>query len=297
MSDYLGHLAARSLDPAGAAVRPRLASRFEPLSPWAPPLAAERIAEELAAFETLAEETAEAPTRTSRPAETPRRRTASPEAVEEPLAPPRRRRARRDPVVEEIEPAPEGRRPALASLAAAAPASIAAPAPAAMVPPQGPVADRRVPPSEASPAAEKAEQGQQGQQGRQGQEKSGTGTLLYVPVVPAVPAVPDVPVPVRPFLPNRSPGGEASKASPSEDRQTSKRETASAILQPKVTVIEREPFPGHREPPAATIQVTIGRIEVRATPAAKAPVRERPAAPSAPSLEEYLRQRSKGSRG
>ena len=53
----------------------------------------------------------------------------------------------------------------------------------------------------------------------------------------------------------------------------------------------------HREAPAPTIQVTIGRIEVRATPAAKAPVRERPAAPSALSLEEYLRQRSKGGRG
>jgi len=98
-------------------------------------------------------------------------------------------------------------------------------------------------------------------------------------------------------LPSRIPRAEASKRSPSEDRQTSKREPAAAVLQPKVTLVERAPVPVHREAPAATIQVTIGRIEVRATPAAKAPVRERPAAPSAPSLEEYLRQRSKGSRG
>ena len=96
----------------------------------------------------------------------------------------------------------------------------------------------------------------------------------------------------------RGPGGEASRANRSEPREPSQQETASTILQPKITVIERTPPPVHREAPAPTIQVTIGRIEVRATPAAKAPARERPAAPSSSlSLEEYLRQRSKGGRG
>ncbi|MEO6194248.1 MAG: hypothetical protein ABIS20_14665 [Thermoanaerobaculia bacterium] len=42
------------------------------------------------------------------------------------------------------------------------------------------------------------------------------------------------------------------------------------------------------------IHVTIGRIEVRATAAPKAPARERPAARPAVDLDEYLRQRSKG---
>ena len=95
----------------------------------------------------------------------------------------------------------------------------------------------------------------------------------------------------------RGPGGEASRANRSEPREPLQQETASTILQPKITVIERTPPSVHREAPAPTIQVTIGRIEVRATPAAKAPVHERPAAPSALSLEEYLRQRSKGGRG
>jgi hypothetical protein len=95
----------------------------------------------------------------------------------------------------------------------------------------------------------------------------------------------------------KSPASEAAKGIPSKDRQPSKRDPASTVLQPKITVVEPEPSPARREAPAPTIQVTIGRIEVRATPAAKAPVRERPAAPSSLSLEEYLRQRSKGGRG
>lgn len=72
--------------------------------------------------------------------------------------------------------------------------------------------------------------------------------------------------------------------------------TVSTVLQPKVTLAERDPFPVRRETPtpAPTIQVTIGRIEVRATPAPKAPVRERPSAPAALSLEDYLKQRSRG---
>ena len=91
-------------------------------------------------------------------------------------------------------------------------------------------------------------------------------------------------------------GGEASKGTPPQPPQPSKRETPAPILQPRVTVAEPAPPPVRREapPPAPTIQVTIGRIEVRATPAAKAPVVERQAARPAVDLEEYLRQRSRG---
>lgn len=54
-------------------------------------------------------------------------------------------------------------------------------------------------------------------------------------------------------------------------------------------VVGREPAP-----PAPTIQVTIGRIEVRATPPTAAPARAaRPATPKL-SLEDYLRSRSGG---
>ena len=62
--------------------------------------------------------------------------------------------------------------------------------------------------------------------------------------------------------------------------------------------MERAPFQARREEPVAepVIHVTIGRIEVRATPAPKAPARERPAARPAVDLEEYLRQRAQGER-
>jgi hypothetical protein len=67
-------------------------------------------------------------------------------------------------------------------------------------------------------------------------------------------------------------------------------------LQPRVTLAEPPP-PVRREAPAPTIHVSIGRIEVRANPAPKAPLRERPSAPAAVSLEDYLRRRSKGGEG
>jgi hypothetical protein len=65
-----------------------------------------------------------------------------------------------------------------------------------------------------------------------------------------------------------------------------------------VPAVERDPFSVRREPPAAetVIQVTIGRIEVKATPAPKAPARERPASRPAVDLDEYLKQRARGER-
>jgi hypothetical protein len=50
-----------------------------------------------------------------------------------------------------------------------------------------------------------------------------------------------------------------------------------------------------QQPPAPTIQVTIGRIEVRAEPPQPLPRRATPAAPRL-TLDEYLRQRSGGER-
>ena len=285
MSDYLGNLAARSLEPAQA-VRPRLASRFEPVPSATSPFQAEPAT----LFETAVEETAvaPAPTRGPRPVVAPRERMAPPEPVEEePSAPPRRRRTRRAPVVEEAEPVPERSRPEPAS------AAVAAPVPVAVAPLQKRFAGRGVLPSEASPPGPLSTGVERGND-TQAKE-------LVVPVVRAV--VRDESD--RPIAPDRSPlstpvergtGGEASRASRPKDRQPAQREPASTVLQPKITVIERTP-PPHREAPAPTIQVTIGRIEVRATPAAKAPARERPAAQPALSLEEYLRQRYKGGRG
>jgi hypothetical protein len=47
-------------------------------------------------------------------------------------------------------------------------------------------------------------------------------------------------------------------------------------------------------PPAPAIHVTIGRIEIRATTPAAAPVRRQPRQPSVMSLDEYLKQRAGG---
>jgi hypothetical protein len=59
--------------------------------------------------------------------------------------------------------------------------------------------------------------------------------------------------------------------------------------------VERQPFLVRQEAPAPepVIQVTIGRIEVRATPPAVQPPRPRPVAQTGVSLEEYLRRRSR----
>ncbi len=107
MSDYLGNLAARSLDPVPA-VRPRLASRFEPRSPAAAPLAASPAAAEPA----LVEESVEVRAETPRPRRSRRRvvMAAEPAVIEEPVEvraeTPRPQRSRRR-VVMAAEPAEE----------------------------------------------------------------------------------------------------------------------------------------------------------------------------------------------
>ncbi len=78
--------------------------------------------------------------------------------------------------------------------------------------------------------------------------------------------------------------------------EISPEKAAQAVPQPR-----QSPHFGTKEPlsgppsPAPTIQVTIGRIEVKATPAAEAP-RKRPTAPKSVSLDEYLRQRNERGR-
>lgn len=71
------------------------------------------------------------------------------------------------------------------------------------------------------------------------------------------------------------------------------------IAQPQVVSAPRrepaQPDPVRPEP-APVIQVTIGRIEVRATPPATRPARSARTTPPVMSLEEYLRGRNGGSR-
>jgi hypothetical protein len=72
--------------------------------------------------------------------------------------------------------------------------------------------------------------------------------------------------------------------------------TVPSVLQPKIAAADSQPFPSRRAEPAAepVIHVTIGRIEVKAMPAPKAPSRERSAAPATTGLDDYLRQRARG---
>ena len=262
MSDYLGNLAARSLDPAGGTVRPRLASWFEAVPSAFPALQTEPTAAPAFFEETVEERLAPAPEPVRRPARS-------------------RRRTRRAEVVEE-----EGME--VAGMVK----------PAAILPPQGGVVRRGGIPFEASPP---------------GPIGATLGSERPHPR-PSSPR-PSSPVPFQPPSPgeegdqqdrsNRVPlsrGGEWKGAGEGTGVRALGRGASEAklapmpLLQPRVTVAEPAPSPVRREapPPAPTIQVTIGRIEVRATPAAKAPVVERPASKPAVDLEEYLRQRSRG---
>jgi hypothetical protein len=77
------------------------------------------------------------------------------------------------------------------------------------------------------------------------------------------------------------------------------------VVQPRVTRVDHLeaqrrnsdtlPVPAQAPPPAPTIHVTIGRVEVRATAPAAPPPQRRPA-PRRMSLDEYLTQRSSGGR-
>ncbi len=85
-------------------------------------------------------------------------------------------------------------------------------------------------------------------------------------------------------------------------RQTYPPIPGTIVARPETrSYIEAKPpahfeMPARREPPP-TIQVTIGRIEVRATPpAAPSPRTQRPK-PPVMSLDEYLRKRAKGGGG
>ena len=73
---------------------------------------------------------------------------------------------------------------------------------------------------------------------------------------------------------------------------------APIIAQPRVTPYAKPAAPALTEPqampqPVPTIQVTIGRIEVRATPPPAPPQNRRPA-PAVMSLDEYLNGQARG---
>jgi len=258
MSDFLGHLAARIVDPERA-VRPRLASRFEPVSPAAPALPDNGGLQGPSLVEVRAEEPAIAPP----PARSLRPATAAPaapeataeEAEREPApAPSRRRRARRRSGAEDAPalsaPLPRPRQEPLQAQVRPAPSR----------PRMGPTPSSE--PDGAPAVREPADS--PSSRGRRLSARDG-------------PEPADSPAPRPPPTFAAPPSG-----------------TTAALLAPPARAVLA---PRAKQPPEPTIQVTIGRIEVRATPPPAPSTRPPTTAPAAVSLDEYLRQRSKGAVG
>jgi len=74
---------------------------------------------------------------------------------------------------------------------------------------------------------------------------------------------------------------------------------AAITVQPRVSAYGEPAAPPSAEPvsPTPIIQVTIGRIDVRATPAPAAPAQRQRATPPVMGLDDYLRQRAKRGSG
>ena len=291
MSDFLGNLAARSLGRLET-LQPRLPSRFEPAGSTLMPAPAA----EGAGFER---EAAAAPL-SPRASAPPRDVAARPEPVFVPRAatPPAEGREWRSPRPEPIaEPAPRPRR----RTAPAEPASEAAPdSPAHRLAPQ---ADRLALP-EPAPEANRSSLAQDPHPRPSpdhpiplpGRGEPGGGRLAVLPLLPV--------------------GGRAMGEEGRGDEDLGRGISAAAgsapspqppavRLEPKVILAPparaavpprtpaREPRRG--ETPAPAIQVTIGRLEVRAT---KAPAAAANAAVPRPAaaipLQEYLDRRSRG---
>lgn len=100
----------------------------------------------------------------------------------------------------------------------------------------------------------------------------------------------------------RQPATGARTAATTSSRSTAEGKIPSRVLPEKKHQAQGESLPSIQEistSVAPTIQVTIGRIEVRATPAptSSAPsVESRPRSPAVMSLDDYLQQRAKGGR-
>jgi hypothetical protein len=306
MSDFLGHLVARSLDlsPAAAApaVRPRLASRFEPVTPAASPPVEETVEEVVMPAAPAARRESER--------QDPHPLTPSP--VRPPSSRPERERGNAVAAIVGEDrlgggaPLPLGvgaggrAGEGLGERAHGGPATSTSQTPpqagpiikplhieesrrrAEPAPPTSPEPAHRAPipvqaaASTAPPSPE-----------RRPQIEPIVRRLEVEKVFIPTSAPPPAPVPT-PAVPAQA-GPVKAEPVPVQ---------APPVLQPRVPAVERTPFPARRDEPDAkpVIHVTIGRIEVRATQAPKAPVRERQAARPAVDLEEYLRQRAQGDR-
>jgi len=100
----------------------------------------------------------------------------------------------------------------------------------------------------------------------------------------------------RAVSPEEPPPTTAPRPEPLSVETTRPLTPATVVAQPHVTPYVEPAAPVPAEPaatpgPTPTIQVTIGRVEVQATPPAPTPKNQRPK-PPVMSLDEYLRQRT-----
>jgi hypothetical protein len=279
MSDFLSHLVARSLDPAGA-VRPRLASLFEPPGPSAGPaggpvLVPEALGEPVISAEPVPD--------VRRGGESSTRRGTRPKDTPHPAGPPRGSRPEAGPV-----PAEPGPRPP-------SPAGPAVPATTRVVSESGP------PPTRPQPA-------------EPGQDSPAISPRLVARLPRAVEGRP----PGTELSAASDLGSSARRDGMSLNGAGSSPESSQRRHDPVRPGFGRRDFPpaGPRSHPASVtahletmkpaairpraepepvVQVTIGRIEVRAVPPAPASAKERPRS-SVMSLDEYLRLRAKRGR-
>ena len=107
-------------------------------------------------------------------------------------------------------------------------------------------------------------------------------------VAPAPPVVPDLAPATRPARASSAPAVPAASQAPSAEPVT---RFLQPVVPPLPDLAARNPPPQ----PAPTVNVTIGRIEVRATPPVASQRRPAPR-PQIMSLDEYLQSRTNGGR-
>lgn len=115
-------------------------------------------------------------------------------------------------------------------------------------------------------------------------------SALLLPLVPQGPVAASLASPVADTLPTQRPAAPKTI----RPQQGSRRVGYPGYTYNRVNQHENIPATQESSEPAPTIQVTIGRIEVRATPPPTSRPQTSRSAPSVMSLDDYLNQRAKG---
>jgi len=121
-------------------------------------------------------------------------------------------------------------------------------------------------------------------------EELSSASALLLPLVPQGPVAASLASPVADTLPTQRPAAPKTI----RPQQGSRRVGYPGYPYNRVNQHEIIPATQESSEPAPTIQVTIGRIEVRATPPPTPRAQTSRSAPSVMSLDDYLNQRAKG---